>query len=144
MLGPLISFGMLFVRRKTAPFAWGAVLVVALAAYGAWSWFTIHDLSRDNKELVKDNKGLTAANTKLVKDQKDILDRVEMVADAVVDLNGKFNKAIVRRGQTVDSMTTPPPKPGERPDTAAMEDRANTGMNAVFNDLNALSRENLK
>lgn len=144
MLGIFLKIGGFFLNPRTAAFAWGAVLVLALAGYGVWSWNTIQWQKRDKADLVEEVKGLKQDRDTLIKDQKDFLDRAGQVMNSMEDLNRKVGQNAVRRQHDYEGMTGPSTKPDGTPtDTSDLEDKANTGMNGLFEELNTLSREHL-
>lgn len=137
VVGLLVKFGMMFIRPKTALLAWGTLAAVAVIGYGVWSWNRIDDLKRDNIETVLKikNEQLEQANNQLKLDQESMLERMDLLAGAIEDLNGKFGQNARRRAQDLDGMTGPRPQPGETVDTTVLQDRANTGMNNLFDEL---------
>jgi hypothetical protein len=137
----LAKIGSFFTNPKTAAFAWGAVLVLAISAYGFWSWNKIGSLETKQTALVERNERLANANTALVNDQIATAKKMQEVSEAVATLNTKYGESVSRRRQAVDRITSPTTPPGEKPDSSAMEVRANSGMNSLFDELEAISKE---
>lgn len=132
MISALISFGSLFIRRKTAPLAWAAVAITMLVAYGFWSWTTIQDQKADAIEL-----RLAEAEEKnqlLIEDQAATARRIGQLTVSVERLNSAFAANARHRDETVETLT------GDGVDTAELRRRANS-MNDLFDELEATSRQ---
>ena len=135
-----IKFGSFFIKPKTAGWAWGLLVLVLVLGYATWSWNTIQHQKAEAvaTQLENQNAALTENNRLLAEDQKSILERMDLLAGSLEQLQGSFSRNMSRRQQTIDSMTYTP-EPGQSVDSAIIQDRANTGMNGLFDDLETIS-----
>ncbi len=136
----LVKFGSFFIKPKTAGWAWGILVLVLILGYATWSWNTIQHQKAEAvaTQLEAQNLALTKNNELLVADQKSILERMDLLAGSLEALQGSFSRNMSRRQSTVDTMTYHP-EPGQSADTAVIQDRANTGMNGLFSELELIS-----
>lgn len=136
----LVKFGSFFVKPKTAGWAWGILVLVLVLGYATWSWNTIQHQKEEavKTALQHENAALEKNNEMLVEDQKSMMERMDLLAGSLEALQGSFSRNMSRRQGTVDRMVYVTP-PGQSPDTAAMQQRANDGMNGLFSDLEQLS-----
>lgn len=136
----LVKFGSFFVKPKTAGWAWGLLVLVLVCGYATWSWNTIQHQKAEavKTALQHENAALTRNNEMLVEDQKSMLERMDLLAGSLEALQGSFARNMSRRQQTTDSITYRPEE-GQSADSAVAQDRANTGMNALFDELEQIS-----
>jgi hypothetical protein len=125
---------------KTIGYAIVGLIALALAAYGFWSWETIKTLQATQASLVTANKTLVQNNNILVANDKALQNKTDTIAQKVTDLTNKFSSASQQQQQQYHNIVTPPPATGQTPDTQDMQNRANTGINDIFNNLNSLSQ----
>lgn len=140
MLGLFAKFGLLFVRPKTAPYLWGALIAVALVSYGFWSWTTVQRLRQEKVEMALqyENDALEYSNNQLILDQQSTERRMDQLVNSLENLNSSFGRNYQQRQDTIDDISTDIPS-GQAPDTLVMQERANQGMNQLFTDLEMIS-----
>lgn len=125
---------------KTIGYVIVGLIALVIAGYGFWSWETIKSLRTRQAALVTANQTLVQNNNILVDNDKQLQAKMNAISQNVTVLTGQFSSSQQSQQQSFQNIVTPSPAPGQAPNTQDMENRANTGTNTVFSDLNTLSQ----
>lgn len=137
----------LFTNKLTRKFAWGILLTVVIGGFTIWSVMTIRHLQKENATIVLRMEN--AQQKKLIevmeKDRIAFEEKTQAISESISALNSKMAANALDKKKTTQSMIGEViRKPSGGIDTQPLEDKANIGMNKVFDDLEAISRDNAK
>jgi hypothetical protein len=136
----LLQFVGWLLNPKTIKFAIAGLIALALIGYGFWSWETIKTLKATQSSLVTTNKTLVQNNNILVANDNALQAKWAAVSTDITKLTNQYGQSQQQQQQTYQNIVAQPTPPGQTPNTQDMENRANTGINTLFDDLNSLSQ----
>lgn len=136
-----------FFTGKHKAWAWGIIILAALGLFGWWSLSTIDGLKKENHQIALKMENANLKDTIKVQDQERqaFQEKVDGIAETVEKLNKQYSKNYVQRQSDVNSMIGQVERDDQgKINTQTLQDKANNGMNKLFNDLETLSKNETK
>lgn len=127
--------------------AWGAV---ALIIFGAAFWWISTDNARLKKEnaqiaLKIENRHLKETIEVQEQERQDLIDKMDRMADSIARLNETYARNAVQRQRNYEAMTGQITRDEQgKVLTRPLEEKANNGMNDLFDGLEELSQNESK
>lgn len=135
-------FGLFTGRFKL--WAWGVVILMIFAAA---FWWVSSDNSRLKKEnaqiaLKIENNHLKATVEVQEAERRDLMNKMERMADSITRLNEAYSRNAIQRQRNFEAMTGPIERDQQgRIATKPLEEKANQGMNGLFDELENFSQK---
>lgn len=145
-MGIVTAFIGLF-TGKAGKIMWPLLGVLLLVGTISIGWLVYQNTVKDNALLKSKNGELEQAVKdreedirKLVEDQRDFTRRANSVMISMGQMQQRMGRNAVQQQTDFDNIVT---RPGSGATMTEIERKANSGMNSMFSDLQAMSREGI-
>lgn len=120
----------------------GGIVCLVAGLFSWWALSTISGLKKENAQIALkiENKNLQDTIRVQEQERQDFQAKVNGIAATVEELNRKYSRNYIQRQTDVNSMTGKIERDNNgKINTQVLEQKANTGMNTLFDDLEKLS-----